>query len=677
MQPYTIEADLTLHRLPAMTLPDWSPDGRHLAYTLRQMGRVRSTQRHGGLSRGMRVWLVDTGADGPPVPVGPSDADTWGPAWSSDGRSLAYCSTHAGTSVVLRVKSLVDGSERQITLGQAGFSGQPWQTPVWAPDLRALVCWSSRPLAPARQTPKVWSSDPAPGATEPDDPPPPETTGVLGLCDLATDHVQPLSGVGHPIWAGWRGQDLLAADYLGQFRWGEHRADLLRLDPGGGPAVKLARAVPFCPDMVGCRYFVVTARGLAGIKPNGQVWRMDPAANAVRDLTAEGAADPRRPLLHRGDGLYFSGGGRVWRLRGNSTPESFSRPDVPIAECLHIDDDGVVARTQEGAFLQLRERGSSVAVWMAPAGVRAAAAAFSRRRLAVVVESGAMPPELYIVIGGRPRVVGINRALADTDLAAPVVLRDDRGPVGMLSLPRAGAKQALPMVFSVYGGHLASQSMPTFDGGQPALESLQVLCGAGYAVLRCDVPMDPAVEPSDAIVTAVTRAATCAVDQGIADPERLAVVGHSYGAYSVNCLITRTRLFRAAVSWSGPADLATYTLAAEEDGRTAWGRAWGEEGQGRMGGTLWERPARYRYNSPLYHLDQVETPLLLLVGDHAPRHEAWQAELMFAGLKRLQHPVTMVTYAGEGHVFSHADHVRDAWTRVLAWLGRWLVSPQV
>jgi len=91
------------------------------------------------------------------------------------------------------------------------------------------------------------------------------------------------------------------------------------------------------------------------------------------------------------------------------------------------------------------------------------------------------------------------------------------------------------------------------------------------------------------------------------------------------------------------------------------------------------RPRPGRRHRPdgerLHHLDRAATPLLLLVGDHAPRHEAWQAEMMYAGLQRLHRPVALVSYPGEDHVFAHADHVRDAWERVLAWLGRWLTTP--
>ena len=72
---------------------------------------------------------------------------------------------------------------------------------------------------------------------------------------------------------------------------------------------------------------------------------------------------------------------------------------------------------------------------------------------------------------------------------------------------------------------------------------------------------------------------------------------------------------------------------------------------------------------PSAHLDRTEASSALRVGDPAPRHEAWQAELMFAGLKRLRWPVILATPPGEGHVFARADHGREAWRRALEWLG--------
>jgi len=85
-----------------------------------------------------------------------------------------------------------------------------------------------------------------------------------------------------------------------------------------------------------------------------------------------------------------------------------------------------------------------------------------------------------------------------------------------------------------------------------------------------------------------------------------------------------------------------------------------------MGGTLWEFPKRYVENSPVFHLDKVETPLLLIHGveDFVP---IAQAEEMFSGLRRLGKRVSLVRYSGAGHGFWSYENVVDHWQRVIAW----------
>ena len=93
-----------------------------------------------------------------------------------------------------------------------------------------------------------------------------------------------------------------------------------------------------------------------------------------------------------------------------------------------------------------------------------------------------------------------------------------------------------------------------------------------------------------------------------------------------------------------------------------------------MGGTLWEVPQRYRRNSPILALDRGRTPLLLLHGEDAPTVPVWLAEQAFTGLRRLDQPVALARYAGEGHWFGDwsVPNQIDYWTRVLGWFERYM-----
>lgn len=90
-----------------------------------------------------------------------------------------------------------------------------------------------------------------------------------------------------------------------------------------------------------------------------------------------------------------------------------------------------------------------------------------------------------------------------------------------------------------------------------------------------------------------------------------------------------------------------------------------------MGGPPWEQPERYVANSPVFHADRIETPTLIVHGD-LDHVGIESAEEMFTALYRLGRPARFVRYWGESHVVQSPGNVRDMWSEVLSWLGRWL-----
>src|SRR3546814_500889 len=102
------------------------------------------------------------------------------------------------------------------------------------------------------------------------------------------------------------------------------------------------------------------------------------------------------------------------------------------------------------------------------------------------------------------------------------------------------------------------------------------------------------------------RAAENAVAKGYVDPRRWAIMGHSYGGYGTNSVITQTDRFKAAISLDGPANLTSgYAIgmnqrkAFEVPEGLNFGALWSEGGQGRMGVPPWRDPQRYIDNRPL------------------------------------------------------------------------------
>ncbi|MEF3306153.1 alpha/beta hydrolase family protein [Paenibacillus sp. GYB003] len=153
------------------------------------------------------------------------------------------------------------------------------------------------------------------------------------------------------------------------------------------------------------------------------------------------------------------------------------------------------------------------------------------------------------------------------------------------------------------------------------------------------------------------------------DMNRKAVMGHSFGGYSVNCVVTQTDSFRAAVSSAGKSDLlSAYALFHEENGEIdGYGCQLLETGQLKQGGPPWEQAENYVKNSPIFYLDRVSTPLLLIGGSEDP---IYMPGGMLVGLERLGKRVRCVVYKGEGHTPCNwtVANQADAAKRVLAWL---------
>jgi dipeptidyl aminopeptidase/acylaminoacyl peptidase len=145
------------------------------------------------------------------------------------------------------------------------------------------------------------------------------------------------------------------------------------------------------------------------------------------------------------------------------------------------------------------------------------------------------------------------------------------------------------------------------------------------------------------------------VATGLADPERLFLFGHSYGAYLLNRIVTIDHRFRAAVCWEGVADLR---LLDALQGGSAAQRAW-------RGGSPLEVPQRWAAASPATRAERVRTPLPVVYGEHGigPTHGiAWLTALRDHGL-----PCELVLYDDEGHLMRRPEDKTGLLARAAAW----------
>ena len=157
------------------------------------------------------------------------------------------------------------------------------------------------------------------------------------------------------------------------------------------------------------------------------------------------------------------------------------------------------------------------------------------------------------------------------------------------------------------------------------------------------------------------------IAQGIADPERLGIMGASYGGFMTNWIVTQTGRFRAASSGASVADLEDLYYLSDAG-----------EFTNEYFGLPWKKAESYRAHSPLTHAERVTTPLLIQHGENDRRVPMSQARKFYEALKRMGKTVEMEIYPRGGHVNYEPVLEREIMSRNLAWFEKWLlpVRPQ-
>jgi len=152
-----------------------------------------------------------------------------------------------------------------------------------------------------------------------------------------------------------------------------------------------------------------------------------------------------------------------------------------------------------------------------------------------------------------------------------------------------------------------------------------------------------------------------AVAQGIADPNRLGVGGHSYGAISTNFIIVQTTRFKAAVSNAGE------FLYITNWGHDLYSRDWEYEL-----GLPWEHRENWERISPFNKVTNVKTPALIMGGDVDWNVPIINGEQMYQSLRRLGVPTMLVVYPGEYHEFKRPSFIRDRDERWICWFNHYV-----
>ena len=606
-----------------------SPDGQRVALLRTEDGRTE-------------LYLVD--ADGVAAErrvttqgvARPEHGDA-GPAWSPDSKRVATLFP-AATGVDVAVVEVATGAARLLTDGHRSCAA-----PRWSPDGRWIAFLVTRPPEPRMlaEPPPTWDV-----AVEADDPR--QLSGAFGLVAL---------------WVS-------SADGGAVMRVAVPEASFLDFD--------------WRPD----------ARGLVAvaIEPRtatGQLLTIDIGNEgcAVRPLVSPDGTQFRAPRIAPDGRLaYLSDRSGFFEvvMRSAVEAEADERPltsDGRDKTDLAWTSDGRLCVTDvDRGFVRLTvldpEGGGDGSQLIVGDGVTSSiSVARAGARVAFLLESSSRPPQVRVVDldDGAERVLpdgsiaGLVECLAVAFEPRRYRASDGLEIEGFLALPEKPRATPPPLVVYAHGGPTAAH----LRGWQPFLNWLT---RQGYAVFapnfRGSTLYGRAFERANdhdwggGDLDDVVRAVEVLGNEGVVDPGRAAIYGGSYGGYlTLLALTKRPEVFRCGVSLYAVSNRHSSWLTTDRLGR--------HNMEKEMGSMATHREA-YREASPLYFLDRIRAPLLVLHGEDDARVPFGQSLELVEGLRRANVFHVFASYPGEGHGFQRPEHIADAYARITAFLHSFL-----
>jgi dipeptidyl aminopeptidase/acylaminoacyl peptidase len=187
----------------------------------------------------------------------------------------------------------------------------------------------------------------------------------------------------------------------------------------------------------------------------------------------------------------------------------------------------------------------------------------------------------------------------------------------------------------------------------------------GYAVLNnAEMPivsLDKTKKPNDDFINQLTMNAEAAinklVEMGVGDRDRVAVGGHSYGAFMTANLLAHTKLFKAGIARSGAYNRSLTPFGFQNEDRT-----------------YWDDPKLYYDMSPFSYANQIKTPLLLIHGDADDNTGTFpiQSERLFDAIKGFGGTVRYVSLPYEAHGYRGKENLLQMLYEQNQWLNKYV-----
>ncbi len=218
-----------------------------------------------------------------------------------------------------------------------------------------------------------------------------------------------------------------------------------------------------------------------------------------------------------------------------------------------------------------------------------------------------------------------------------------------------------PLLLNIY--ERLSQNVHGFRSPGPGTSiNISYYVSNGYLVLTPDI-VYAVGHPGPSALKCVLPAIQAVVDRGFVDEKAIGIQGHSWGGYQIAYMVTQTNRFRAAAA-GAPVGNMTSAYSGIRWG-TGQPRQWQyEQAQSRLGRLLYEAPLEYLENSPVFHVQNVQTPLLILHNDGDTAVPWYQGIELYLGLRRVGKEVYLWNYNGEPHGLRRRANQKDYTVRM-------------
>jgi acetyl esterase/lipase len=305
----------------------------------------------------------------------------------------------------------------------------------------------------------------------------------------------------------------------------------------------------------------------------------------------------------------------------------------------------------------------------------------AEQRFLVSVWSDRQPPIYYLVDLKKPTMTRVKGTAPWIDPARmrpmdvmPFKTRDGHPLEAYVTLPAGSSKQhPAPLVVLPHGGPFARDNWG-FNG------EAQFLASRGYAVLQPNYRGSPGYGWSFSVEEGwdfrkmcddVTDATKALLATGLVDPQRIGIMGSSFGAYqALSGVVNEPNLYRCAVAVAGVFD---WEKIMKDEKYNQFDNA-SYATLKRWLGDPKRQAEKFEAIAPLRHVDQVKVPVFVAHGKDDPVVDYSQSRQLIAQLDKYHIPHESLIVGGEGHGMQHLGKQVELYTRIEGFLAKYLRS---